>query len=96
MVRPYLAELDAAAEEDFIRWAQVEVASVEGVGKNSVRCAVRVGCAFAVCVWGGGGGLMGDGDGLVGWLVDWLVGWLVDWLMGYGTSHSQPILPPTH
>lgn len=43
MVQPYLAELEPAAEEDFIRWAQVEVASVEGVGKNSVRCAVRNG-----------------------------------------------------
>lgn len=42
MVRPYLAELEPTAEEDFIRWAQVEVASVEGVGKNSVRVAVRV------------------------------------------------------
>lgn len=40
MVRPYLAELEPGAEEDFIRWAQVEVASVEGVGKNSVRVAV--------------------------------------------------------
>lgn len=42
MVRPYLAELEPTAEEDFVRWAQVEVASVEGVGKNSVRVAVRV------------------------------------------------------
>lgn len=48
MVRPYLAELEPAAEEDFIRWAQVEVASVEGVGKNSVRCAVR--CRMEVVV----------------------------------------------
>ena len=55
MVRPYLAELEPAAEEDFIRWAQVEVASVEGVGKNSVRCAVRrmEGLVWVVWVLGG-------------------------------------------
>jgi hypothetical protein len=37
MVRPYLNELEPQAEDDFIRWAQAEVASVEGVGRNSVR-----------------------------------------------------------
>ncbi|EWM29418.1 hypothetical protein Naga_100042g35 [Nannochloropsis gaditana] len=37
MVRPYLDESTPQAEDDFIRWAQAEVASVEGVGRNSVR-----------------------------------------------------------
>ncbi len=40
MVRPYLNELSPQAEDDFIRWAQAEVASVEGVGRNSVRAMV--------------------------------------------------------
>jgi len=40
MVRPYLNEMTEQAEDDFIRWAQAEVASVEGVGRNSVRACV--------------------------------------------------------